>query len=131
MNLTYTFDIIEIKCQSPGYFNLHLLKKDFSKDLIIYQRQVAIVQKGIVYIYPSIKEDQTIINWEISTPLGKEIKIKSIDVEEIINSEKRFFQIQYAKETIPNNIQLDIIEDNILISIRQTDNYLYKIVNES
>ena len=128
-NLSKYYDIIELKCEEPGYFNLHLLKNYFSKTLTVYQRQVAIVSKGSFYIYPkkNLNEGQKKINLEISTPLGKEIKI---GYNNIINSEKKYYQAQYKNVSqVPEYIQLTISEDNTLISVRLTDNNLYQIVD--
>ena len=44
--LSKSFDIIELKCEYPGYFNLHLLKSYFTKTLTMYQRQVTFAPKG-------------------------------------------------------------------------------------
>ena len=128
-NLTKTFDIIELKCQNPGYFNLHLLKNYFTRTLVLYQRQVAIVPKGALYIYPHINEDQSKVYVEISTPLGKEISIKTNIINEKINSTNRFFQAQYNNDTIPKYFTLNITEDCTVISTRLTDNKLYEIVD--
>ena len=56
--LSKSFDIIELKCEYPGYFNLHLLKSYFTKTLTMYQRQVAFAPKGQLYIYPTTNEGQ-------------------------------------------------------------------------
>ena len=128
-SLSKTFDIIELKATNPGYYNLHILKNELINTLVLYQRQIAIVSKGQLNIYPSIKDDQSKINIEISTPLGKEINIKTDKINEKIDSEKRYFQIQYDNNTIPNNILLDIKEDLTVISIKLTDNNLYEIVD--
>ena len=126
-NLTKYFDIMELKCQIPGYFNLHLLKNYFTKTLTVYQRQVALVSKGTFNIYPQTIEGQKKINLEISTPLGKEIEI--VD-KKTINSKDKYYQIQYKNTSlVPNSIKLNIKEDNTIISIRLTDSNLYQIVD--
>ena len=94
-NLSKTFDIIELKCKNPGYFNLHLLKNSIENNLVFYQRQIAIVPKGKLELIPSKKKEQSKINIEISTPLGKEIFIKTDNIEDKIDSSKRYFQSQY------------------------------------
>ena len=129
-NLTRTFDIIELKCQNPGYFNLHILKDSFTDTLVLYQRQVAIVQNGpLNIIIPKLTEEQTKVNLEISTPLGKEIGIKVGDKEEKIDSNKRYYQVQYNKESIPEKIELNVKESFTIISTRLTDDNLYQIVD--
>ena len=133
--LSKSFDIIELKCEYPGYFNLHLLKSYFTKTLTMYQRQVAFAPKGQLYIYPKANEGQKKINLEISTPLGKEVDIyenSSTNTKYTINSNNRYFQIQYKNaESVPNYISLNIKEDNTLLSIRLTDSNLYKIVENN
>ena len=126
-NLTGTLDILELKCQNPGYFNLYILKNYFSKTLVLNQRQVALVDKGELYIYPNNIQDQTNVFLEISTPLGKSIKIVTYNDE--INSEERFFQIGYDEENKPPEyIKLNIAEDNTIISTRLIQENLYEIV---
>ena len=124
--LTEGFDIIELKCQNPGYFNLHIMKNYYSKTLVLYNRQVALVNRGILYVKPKITEEQTKVNVEISTPMGKEISIDTY--KKTIDSENRFFQIQYDASTIKEYIKLEIKEDNTIISTRLTDENLYEIV---
>ena len=128
-NLTKTFDIIELKCQYPGYFNLHLLKNYFTKTLVLYQRQVALVNAGDIYIYPSLGQDQTKVNVEVSSPLGKKIIIDTDKYE--INSTNRYFQKQYDISTLPKYIKLRIIENETIISTRLTDENLYQIVDKT
>ena len=126
-SLTKTFDIIELKCQSPGYFNLHILKSSFTDTLVLYQRQVAVVNKGELSISLENAEQQKDVNLEISTPLGKEIDI--ITYDKTIDSTNRFFQIKYNDTTFTNTCKLNIKEDNTIISIRLTDETLYDIVD--
>ena len=126
--LSKTFDILEIKCQSPGYFNLHILKNSFTDTLVLYQRQVAVVNKGKLTISLDNAKDNKNVNLEISTPLGKEINI--ITYETIINSENRYFQIEFNENTFNNTCSLDIKEDNTIISIKLTDEILYEVVDK-
>ena len=130
--LSKTFDIFELKCESPGFFNLHLLKGYFTKTLTMYQRQVAYAPKGNLYIYPKVNEGQTKINLEITTLLGKEVDIyvkNDTNTKYTINSESKYFQINYKKsENVPSYISLNVKEDNSLLSIKLTDSNLYKIV---
>jgi len=128
-NLTKYFDIIELKCQNPGYFNLHLLKSYYASNLVLYQRQLAIVQKNKIYVNPKIQEGQTKVNIEISTPLGKEIQIKTDKIDITIDSTNRYFQAQYTSETIPKYFTLYVKEDDTVISTRLTDSSLYEIVD--
>ena len=131
-NLTSTFDIIELKCQNPGYFNLYILKNESIQTLVLYQRQVAIVQKGSISIQiPEIKEGQTNINLEISTPLGKEIEIKTDKGNTKLDNNHRYYQVQYNKDSYNKNIALNILEDFTVISTRLTDNNLYQIVERT
>ena len=131
-NLTSTFDIIELKCQNPGYFNLYILKNESIQTLVLYQRQVAIVQKGSISIQiPEIKEGQTNINLEISTPLGKEIEIKTDKGNTKLDNNHRYYQVQYNKDSYNKNIALNILEDFTVISTRLTDNNLYQIVEKT
>ena len=126
--LSKTFDIIELKCQSPGYFNLHQLKNTITDTLVLYQRQIAVVNKGELEISLENVKDIKNVNLEISTPLGKEINIKTYDTT--INSEKRYFQIEYNEDTFTNTCLLYIQEDNTIISLKLTDEQLYQVVDK-
>ena len=133
--LSKEFDIIELKCQSPGYFNFNLLKTYFTRSLTMYQRQIAYVSKGDFYIYPNVKEGQTKISLELSTLLGKEVEINvynNTNDKFTINSKNKYFQIKYKKaENVPNYIKLTAKEDKTLISVRITDENLYKIAENN
>ena len=130
--LTKSFDIIELKCETPGFFNFHLLKTYFTRTLTMYQRQVAFASKGDLYIYPKASEGQTKINLEISTPLDKEVEINYNNKKTTINSKNKYFQLQFKKaENVPNYIKMNVKEDKTLLSIRLTDGNLYKIVENN
>ena len=130
--LTKSFDIIELKCQTPGFFNFHLLKTYFTRTLTMYQRQVAFASKGDLYIYPKANEGQTKINLEVSTLLGKEVEINYNNTKSTINSKNKYFQIKFKKaENVPSYIKLNVKEDNTLLSIRLTDGNLYKIAESN
>ena len=76
-SLSKTLDIVELKCDSPGYFNFHLLITYFTKTLTMYKRQVAYAPEGYFYIYPTVNEGQKHINLEVTTLLGKEVEINA------------------------------------------------------
>ena len=102
----------------------------------MYQRQIAYAYKGDFYIYPNAKEGQTKINLELSTPLGKEVEINvynDSNTKYIINfNNNKYFQIKYKKvENAPNYIKLTAIEDKTLLSVKITDESLYKIVENN
>ena len=129
------FDIIELKCQSPGYFNFHLLNTYFTKTLTMYQRQVAYASKGELYIYPKVNEGQTKINLEVSSPLGNEVEVNVYDNSNTvhkIDSKNKYFQITYKKaEDVPSYIKLNVLKDNTLLSTKLTDSNLYKVVEDT
>lgn len=128
-NLTDVIDILEIKCKEPGYFNLYVFSQYSSNTIFdMYERKLAIIQKGEILISPKINKEQTQSNLEINTILGNEIEI--VDAHKIINSENKFYQENY-NDTIPEQIKLNIKEDNTLISFILTDNDLYQIVESS
>ena len=128
--LSKSFDIIELKCQTPGYFNFHLLKTYFTRTLTMYQRQVAFASKGDLYIYPKFNEGQKKINLEISTLLDKEVEINYNRTKSTINSKNKYFQIKFKNvEDVPSYIILNVKEDNTLLSVRLTDENVYQIVD--
>ena len=128
-NLVGTLDILELKCQNPGYFNLHILKNYFSKTLVLNQRQVALVNKGELFIYPNNIGDETNVFLEISTPLGKPIKIVTYNKE--IKDKDRYYQIGYdADSKPPEYIKLNIVEDGTIISTRLIKENLYEIAEK-
>lgn len=127
--LSKTFDIVELKCESPGYFNFHLLINYFTKTLTMYKRQVAYAPEGNIYIYPTVNEAQKHINLEVTTLLGKEVDIYANNITKKINSDNRYFQINFKKaEDVPKSIKLNVKESNTLLSIKLSDDSLYNVV---
>jgi hypothetical protein len=127
--LSKTFDIVELKCESPGYFNFHLLINYFTKTLTMYKRQVAYAPEGNIYIYPTVNEAQKHINLEVTTLLGKEVDIYTNNITKKINSDNRYFQINFKKaEDVPKSIKLNVKESNTLLSIKLSDDSLYNVV---
>lgn len=127
--LSKTFDIVELKCESPGYFNFHLLINYFTKTLTMYKRQVAYAPEGNIYIYPTVNEAQKHINLEVTTLLGKEVDIYANNITKKINSDDRYFQINFKKaEDVPKSIKLNVKESNTLLSIKLSDDSLYNVV---
>ena len=128
-SLSKAFDIVELKCEYPGYFNLHLLNNYYSSSLTMNERQMNLVSKGNYYIYPKGYDGKTKINLEIYTPLGKEIEININGTMATINSNNRYFQMKYKKaENVPNLIILNVKEDNTVLSMKLTYNNLFKVV---
>ena len=133
-NLTNKFDIVEFKCESPGYFNFHLLKTYLTKSLTMYQRQVTWVPQGKSYIYPNAAEGQENINVEIYTPLGKEVDIYESNgtVKYTINEDNKYCQLQYkTSQDVPLYYSLYVKSDNTLLSIKVTDSNLYQVVESN
>ena len=128
-SLSKTYDIVELKCDSPGYFNFHLLTTYFTKTLTMYKRQVAYAPEGYFYIYPTVNEAQKHINLEVTTLLGKEVEIYANNETKIINSDNKYFQIYFKKaEDVPKSLRLNVKESNTLLSIKLSDDSLYNIV---
>lgn len=128
-SLSKSYDIVELKCDSPGYFNFHLLITYFTKTLTMYQRQVAYAPEGYFYIYPTVNEGQKHINLEVTTLLGKEVEIYANNQTYKINSENKYFQISFKKaEDVPNSLRLNVKESNTLLSIKLSDDSLYNVV---
>ena len=132
-NLTKIFDIVEFKCESPGYFNFHLLKTYLTKSLTMYQRQVTWVPQGKSYIYPNANEGQENINVEIYTPLGKGVDIyDSNGTKYTINEDNKYCQLQYkTAQDVPLYYSLYVKSDNTLLSIKLTDSNLYNVVESN
>lgn len=128
-SLSKTLDIVELKCDSPGYFNFHLLITYFTKTLTMYKRQVAYAPEGYFYIYPTVNEGQKHINLEVTTLLGKEVEINANNKTTKINSDNKYFQINFKKkEDVPSYIRLNVKESNTLLSIKLSDDSLFNVV---
>jgi len=128
-SLSKSYDIVELKCDSPGYFNFHLLITYFTKTLTMYKRQVAYAPEGYFYIYPTVNEAQKHINLEVTTLLGKEVDIYANNQTYKINSENKYFQISFKKaEDVPKSLKLNAKESNTLLSIKLSDDSLYNVV---
>ena len=133
--LSNTFDILELKCTSPGYFNLHILSETMTKSLTMYSRNVGYVPKGTVYFYPNaLSQYQNNINLEFSNPLGKDLNLSfclsdNVTCSNENNLKGSYLQYKYATGAdLPYSVKLIVNEDTI-ISVRLTDDSLYKVVD--
>jgi hypothetical protein len=97
----------------------------------MYKRQVAYAPEGYFYIYPTVNEGQKHINLEVTTLLGKEVDIYANNNTYKINSDNKYFQINFKKaEDVPRSLRLNVKESNALLSIKLSDDSLYYVVEE-
>ena len=128
-----TFDIIEIKCISPGYFNLHLFQNQIYKSIYMYSRYIYYLNSGSFTFYPKItNESQTNINLEISDLLGKDLDISLCFQNNnnyfINNLKSSYKQFKYDTAADVPNITI-YVKNETVISIKLTDDYLYKFID--
>ena len=126
-------DIIEVKCRSPGYFNLYLLSDFLPNSFSNNGRLISYLHKKRQYHLRIIENDN--MNLELLSPLGNEIKIQLNDENILLNQTnkiKRFEQItqEYNDLTIFSNedslIEIKIANKNLFKKISKED----KSINE-
>ena len=128
--LDTSLDIVEFQCESPSFYQAHLLDEVDSRDINLYSRKYNYLPAGKNFtITPILNPIQEDINFEIYTPTGKEIKISDGENETTIDSKNKYYQIKYKNvEEVPSYFTVLSNEDTI-ISITLTNQDPFVIVD--
>ena len=130
ISLDTSLDIVEFKCQSPSFYQVHLLDEVDSRDINLYSRIYNYLPAGKnIFIYPTLNPLQEDINFEIYTPTGKEIKINDGKKETKIDSKNKYYQVKYKNvDEVPSCFTVLSTEDTI-IAITLTNKNPFVIVD--
>ena len=123
-----SLDIVEFKCEYPGLFQIHFIDNIDSDN-----RQINLLSKVYTFlprmtdftISPVINTPQEDINFEIYTPTGAEIKINDGQKITYIDSNNKYYQIQYKNDTeVPFLFTVLSKKDTVIsISLTQKNNF--------
>ena len=86
------FDIIEVKCKYPGYFNIHLLSDSIPTSYNHNGRLINFLLKGSQSHFNMPNIDN--MNLEISSPLGSEINVELYGKEIQLNKVNKNYHIK-------------------------------------
>ena len=128
-SLETSIDIVELKCEYPGLYQIHLIDDVEERDIDLYSKiyNYLPAQKNFT-ISPVLNPLQKKILFEISTPMGKEIQIS--DGQKIIklDSNNKYCQIKYKNYTeVPPSFTV-LSNENTIITISLTNNEPFSIV---
>ena len=96
VSLDTSIDIVEIKCETPGFYQIHIMDNVVEKrEINLYSRIYNYLPKNQNFtISPILSPIQEDINFEIN-PKGKEIKINDGGKITILDSNNKYYQIKY------------------------------------
>ena len=131
ISLDSSIDIVELKCETPGYFQLHLMDDVEERDINLYSRIYNYLPKNKNFtISPILSPIQEDINFEIFNPKGKEIKIYDGEKITTIDSNNKFYQVKYKDYSqIPKRFTVLSTEDTV-ISITLTNKDPFVIIEK-
>ena len=131
IDLHTTLDIVELKCEVPGFYQAHLLDDVDSRDINLYSRIYNYLPQGKnIIIKPILSPIQEDINFEIYTPDGKKVTIFDGEKSAVIDSQNKYYQVKYKKaEDVPTSFSV-VSEKNAVISITLTNKDPFVIVED-
>ena len=129
--LDTSIDIVELKCEMPGFYQVHLIDDVEKRDIHLYSKVYNYLPKSTNFtINPILNHIEEDINFEIIAPKGNEIKISDGIKIITINSYNKFYHMKYKNyEEIPTSFTVLSTEDTI-ICITLTNKYPFVIVEK-
>lgn len=128
--LETNIDIVELKCNSPGFYQAHLVDDVERRNINLYSKIYNYLpSKKNFTITPVLSPNDEDINFEISTPTGKNLKIS--DGNQIINLDgnNKYYRIKYQNYSfIPKKFTV-LSDENSIISITLTNKNPFIIVD--
>ena len=121
-SLDTSIDIVELKCELPGYYQVHLIDVVDEREINLYTKMYNYLPSGKNFVIsPILSPLQEKIYFEISTPEGKEITINDGKETKTIDSNNKYYQIKYKEYSdVPESFTVSSKEDAI-ISITLTN----------
>ncbi len=128
--LETNIDIVELKCNSPGFYQAHLVDDVERRNINLYSKIYNYLpSKKNFTITPVLSPNDEDINFEISTPTGKNLKIS--DGNQIINLDgnNKYYRIKYQNYSfVPKKFTV-LSDENSIISITLTNKNPFIIVD--
>ena len=131
LTLDTSIDIVELKCENPGFYQVHLIDNVEKRDINLYSKIYNYLPKNTNFtITPLLTPLNEDINFEITTPKGKEVKISDGEKITTINSNNKFYQMKYKTYSeIPSQFTVLSTEDTV-ISITLTNKDPFVVVEK-
>ena len=120
--LDTSIDIVELKCELPGYYQVHIIDIVDEREINLYTKMYNYLPSGKNFvIYPNLSPIQEDIYFEISTPEGKQIKINDGTETKTIDSNNKYYHAKYKQySAVPQSFTVSSNEDTV-ISITLTN----------
>ena len=131
ISLETSIDIVELKCDIPGFYQFHLLGDVDKRNINLYSRIYNYLPAGKNFtISPNLRPIEENINFEIYTPKGNEIQISDGEKITKIDSNNKYYQMKYKNSSeIPEFFTVLSKEDTV-ISITLTNKEPFVIVDK-
>ena len=129
--LDSSIDIVELKCNSPAYYQAHLIDDVEQRNINLYSKVYNYIPKGNNFVItPAINPLAENINFEIYNPLGTKMQIN--DGNNIINldDKNKYYQTQYKYYNVTPEQFIINSEENTVISITLTNKDSFIIVDK-
>lgn len=128
--LDTSLDIIEFKCELPGFYQAHLMDDVDSREINLYSKVYNYLFAGKNFtIYPKLNPLQEDIKFEIYTPTGTEIKISDGEKITKINSTNKYYHVNYKNiDEVPSSFTV-LSEVDTIITITLTNKDPFVIVD--
>ena len=129
-SLDTNIDIVELKCNSPGFYQAHLVDNVDKRNINLYSKTYNYIPpKKNFIVNPKLSPNDEDINLEIYTPTGKNLKINIGEKTITLDKEHKYYQNKYKSSSlVPNSFTLLSDEENI-ISITLTNKKPFIIVD--
>ena len=122
--LETSIDIVELKCEFPGFYEVHLMDEVEERDINLYSKIYNYLPaKKSLKISPVLNPLQENINVEISSPMGKEVEISDGIRTIKIHSNYRIKYKNYSE--VPSSYIVLSNEDTVIsITVTNTDAFV-------
>jgi len=130
--LETSIDIVELKCEFPGFYEVHLLDEVEERDINLYSKIYNYLPaKKSLKISPVLNPLQEDINVEIATPTGKEVEI-SDGVRTIkIGPNNKYYRIKYKNYSEVPSSYVVLSNEDTVISVTVTNKDPFVILEKS
>ena len=124
-------DIVELKCEMPGFYQAHLVDDVDQRNINLYSKVYNYLPAGknftITPVLSPISED---INFEIYNPTGKSLKISDGDTIQVLDKDNKYYQVKYNNYSLVPQCFTVLSEDNSIISITMTNMKPFVIIED-
>ena len=130
-SLETSIDIVELKCQSPGYYQAHIIDDVDTRNIDLYSKVYNYIPKNKQFIItPVLNPLAENINFEIYNPFGKKMQIS--DGKKVINldDKNKYYQIEYKHYNMTPAQYIVNSEEDTVISITMTNKDSFIIVDK-